>query len=49
MVGIGPEKTRSEALKLEYRIKQLPAGRKIAALTGKESGMTISKKKICTH
>ena len=43
LVGISSEMTKSEALKLEYRIKQLPAGKKIAALTGKESGMTISK------
>jgi len=46
LVGIGPEMTKSEALKLEYRIKQLPADKKMAALTGKESGMTISKKDL---
>jgi putative endonuclease len=46
LVGIGPEMTKSEALKLEYRIKQLPADKKIAELTGKESGMTISKKDL---
>jgi putative endonuclease len=46
LVGIGPEMTKSEALKLEYRIKQLPADRKVAELTGKESGMTISKKDL---
>ena len=46
LVSIGPEMTKSEALKLEYSIKQLPAGKKIAALTGKESGMTISKKDL---
>jgi putative endonuclease len=38
LVGIGSEMTKSEALKLEYRIKQLPADKKIAELTGKESG-----------
>ena len=43
LVGISPEVTKSEALKLEYRIKQLPADKKMAELTGKESGMTISK------
>jgi putative endonuclease len=32
LVGIGPEMPKSEALKLEYRIKQLPADKKIAAL-----------------
>jgi putative endonuclease len=46
LVGIGPEMTKSEALKLEYRIKKLPADRKIAELAGKESGMTISKKDL---
>ena len=46
LVGIGPQMTKSEALKLEYRIKQLPADKKIAALTGKESGMTISEKDL---
>ena len=46
LVSIGPEMTKGEALKLEYRIKQLPADKKIAALTGKESGMTISKKDL---
>jgi putative endonuclease len=46
LVGISPEMTKSEALKLEYRIKQLPADRKVAELTGKESGMTISKKDL---
>ena len=45
LVSTGPEMIKGEALKLEYRIKQLPAGNKIAALTGKESGMTISKKR----
>jgi putative endonuclease len=44
LIGIGPEMTKSEALQFEYRIKQLPADKKIAALTGKEGGMTISKK-----
>jgi putative endonuclease len=46
LVGAGPEMTKSEALKLEYRIKQLPADKKIDELTGKESGMTISKKDL---
>lgn len=48
LVGIGPEMTKSEALKLEYRIKQLPADKKMAELTGKESGITISKKDLQT-
>ena len=36
LVGISPEMTKSEALKLEYRIKQLPADKKIAELTKEE-------------
>jgi len=32
LVGSSPEMTKSEALKLEYRIKQLPADKKISAL-----------------
>jgi putative endonuclease len=48
LVSIGPDMTKSGALKLEYRIKQLPADRKIAELTGRESGMTISKKDLQT-
>jgi putative endonuclease len=32
LVGIGSEMTKSEALKLEYRIKQLPSDKKIAEL-----------------
>jgi len=46
LVGIGPEMTKSEALKLEYSIKQLPADKKIAALTRNENGMTISKRDL---
>jgi putative endonuclease len=43
LVGISPEMTKSEALKLEYRIKQLPANKKISKLTRKENEMTIAK------
>ena len=46
LVGISPERTKSEALKLEYSIKQLPADKKLAALKRKENGMTISKKDL---
>jgi hypothetical protein len=46
LVGVGPEMTKSEALKLEYLIKQLPANKKIAVLTEKEKGMTISKRDL---
>ncbi len=43
LVGISPEMTKSEALKLEYRIKQLPVDQKITELTRKENEMTIYK------
>jgi putative endonuclease len=33
LVGISPEMTKSDALKLEYRIKLLPADKKISELT----------------
>ena len=33
LVGISPEMTKNEALKLEFRIKQLPADKKISELT----------------
>ena len=46
LVGICPEMTKSEALKLEYRIKQLPADKKISELTRKENVMAILKKDL---
>jgi len=46
LVGIGPEMTKSEALKLEYSIKQLPADKKISKLTRKENVMAILKKDL---
>jgi putative endonuclease len=46
LVGISPEMTKSEALKLEYRIKQLPADKKLSELTRKENEMTILKKDL---
>ncbi len=46
LVGVGPEMTKSEALKLEYRIKQLPANEKLAVLTENEKGMAISKRDL---
>jgi len=45
-LAISPEMTKSEALKLEYRIKQLPANKKISELTIKENGMTLSIKDL---
>ena len=32
LVGISPEMTKNEALKLEYKIKQLPADKKLSEL-----------------
>ena len=46
LVGISPKMTKSEALKLEYRIKKLPADEKITELTWKEDIMTISKRDL---
>ena len=46
LVGIGPEMTKSEALKLEHRIKQLPTNEKLAVLTENEKGMAISKRDL---
>ena len=43
LVGMSPEMTKSEALKLEYRIKQLPANRKIAELKRDEMQMTVKQ------
>jgi len=42
-VGVTSEMTKSEALKLEYRIKQLPASRKIAELSRQEIQMTVKQ------
>ena len=39
--GVSPELTKSDALKLEYKIKQLPAQRKITELTRKEAERTV--------
>jgi putative endonuclease len=43
LVGVSSRLTKSEALKLEYKIKQLPVARKIAELTGKEEERTIEQ------
>ena len=43
LVGVSPELTKSEALRLEYKIKQLPADRKIAELTRKEKERTVEQ------
>ena len=46
MVGVGPQMSKSEALKLEYRIKRLPPGQKIFELTRKENEMTVTKRDL---
>jgi putative endonuclease len=43
LVGISSEMAKSEALKLEYRIKQLPAESKISIFEKEGDQMTISK------
>jgi putative endonuclease len=43
IVGISPKMTKSDALKLEYRIKQLPADEKLSELTKEENGMTLKQ------
>ena len=37
LIAISPEMPKSEALKLEYRIKQLPADKKISILKREEN------------
>jgi hypothetical protein len=43
LVGVSPEMTKSQALKLEYKIKRLPVDRKLAELTRKENRMTLKQ------
>jgi putative endonuclease len=43
LIAISPTMTKSEALKLEYRIKRLPANKKLSELTGKETAMTLKQ------
>ncbi len=45
-IGISPEMTKSEEVKLEYRIKQLPADKKLSELLREENVMTILKKDL---
>jgi putative endonuclease len=46
LVCVGQEMTKSEALKLEYRIKRLPSDQKIIQLTKKESEMSVTKRDL---
>jgi putative endonuclease len=43
LLGVSSEMTKSEGLKLEYRIKQLPADRKITELQKKGKEMTVKQ------
>ena len=43
LVVVSPEMTKSEALKLEYKIKRLAADKKLSELTGKETAMTLKQ------
>ncbi|MHC4457542.1 MAG: GIY-YIG nuclease family protein [Planctomycetota bacterium] len=43
LVGISPEMTKRDAFRLEYRIKQASADKKLTELTKEESKMTIKK------
>ncbi len=45
MVGASSEMTQSDALKLEYRVKQLPAGKKNLELSTGKFQMTMGLKK----
>ncbi|MBW2054398.1 MAG: GIY-YIG nuclease family protein [Deltaproteobacteria bacterium] len=45
LVAVSPEITKSDALKLEYRVKQLPASKKYLELTKEENKMTRNIKK----
>jgi putative endonuclease len=45
LVAASSEMTKSEALKLEYRVKQVPVGKKILEFTNKENRMTKKFKK----
>jgi putative endonuclease len=46
LVGISPEMTKSEALKLEYRIKQLPADKKISEINNSGPRQIVKKSAI---
>jgi putative endonuclease len=43
LVAFSPQMNKSEALKLEYKIKRLPADKKLSELTGKETQMTLKQ------
>jgi septal ring factor EnvC (AmiA/AmiB activator) len=43
LIGISHKMTKRDAFRLEYRIKQVSAGKKLSELTKEESQMTIKK------
>jgi hypothetical protein len=43
LAGVSPAMTKSEALKLEYRIKQFPADKKLSKLTKETNAMVVKK------
>lgn len=45
LVAVSPEMSKSDALKLEYRVKQVPASKKYLELTKEENKMTRNLKK----
>jgi predicted GIY-YIG superfamily endonuclease len=45
LVAVSYEMTKSDALRLEYRVKQVPAGKKYLELTKGEEKMTMNLKK----
>jgi putative endonuclease len=43
LLGVSPEMSKSEALKLEYKIKRLPTDKKLSELTEKENARTFKQ------
>jgi putative endonuclease len=43
LIGSSPELTKSEALKLEYRIKRLSADKKISEFTGERNPLALAR------
>ncbi len=43
LVGVSTQLTKSDALRLEYKIKKLPADKKISGLAMKETERTLEK------
>lgn len=43
LVGVSSEMTKSKALKLEFKIKRLPADKKLSEFIGHENAMTMKQ------